>query len=410
MKKKIYYGAKLTFLLVEMKKFILYLTVFSAIFVGKEVVASDIDTMLFGPAKKITAAPSKDDPLIPRIVKETPENKDAAIPLIKKKGDKEEIFVPKEETSPLTVGSSVSPNKKEKSLTDEIKELDKEERGIEEEKEEELFSDTDNENDIDDEDYEEESEDKESLLKGTWVEKLGASISKDSKKDEEKTEDNSSSDKVSLEGLTKSSKKSGRSNASVFDISGVMLRMSLEQAQSTLLKRGYKMVSQKFEIPNFIKWRYEEQCRNAGIVGYERLNNCVVKAAKASNHQYVESSRFVKYDSQEEVNFWLTSNFTNNKVYKITYSTGITNVNRGSGQKIQYLRNIKTFEFWRRINQKYGTPDNKTEVLWGLGGNKPYMKASTGKLMLEDPMLRELDYTRMSREDAKFMNTNLYNF
>ena len=402
---------KLTFLLVEMKKFILYLTVFSAIFVGKEVVASDMDTMLFGPAKKITAAPEKNDPLIPRIVKETPENKDAAIPLIKKKGDKEEIFVPKEEHSPLTVGSSVSPTKKDKSLTDEIKELDKEERGLEEEDEdedvkEELFSSAD------DDDFEEEDDDskEESLLKGTWVEKLGASISKDSKKDEEKAEDNSSSDKVSLEGLTKSSKKSGRSNASVFDISGVMLRMSLEQAQSTLLKRGYKMVSQKFEIPNFIKWRYEEQCRNAGIVGYERLNNCVVKAAKASNHQYVESARFMKYDSQEEVNFWLTSNFTNNKVYKITYSTGITNVNRGSGQKIQYLRNIKTFEFWRRINQKYGTPDNKTEVLWGLGGNKPYMKASTGKLMLEDPMLRELDYTRMSREDAKFMNTNLYNF
>ena len=402
---------KLTFLLVEMKKFILYLTVFSAIFVGKEVVASDMDTMLFGPAKKITAAPEKNDPLIPRIVKETPENKDAAIPLIKKKGDKEEIFVPKEEHSPLTVGSSVSPTKKDKSLTDEIKELDKEERGLEEEDEdedvkEELFSSAD------DDDFEEEDDDskEESLLKGTWVEKLGASISKDSKKDEEKAEDNSSSDKVSLEGLTKSSKKSGRSNASVFDISGVMLRMSLEQAQSTLLKRGYKMVSQKFEIPNFIKWRYEEQCRNAGIVGYERLNNCVVKAAKASNHQYVESARFMKYDSQEEVNFWLTSNFTNNKVYKINYSTGITNVNRGSGQKIQYLRNIKTFEFWRRINQKYGTPDNKTEVLWGLGGNKPYMKASTGKLMLEDPMLRELDYTRMSREDAKFMNTNLYNF
>ncbi|MBP3546939.1 MAG: hypothetical protein J6K16_07435 [Alphaproteobacteria bacterium] len=402
---------KLTFLLVEMKKFILYLTVFSAIFVGKEVVASDMDTMLFGPAKKITAAPEKNDPLIPRIVKETPENKDAAIPLIKKKGDKEEVFVPKEEHSPLTVGSSVSPTKKDKSLTDEIKELDKEERGLEEEDEdedvkEELFSSAD------DDDFEEEDDDseEESLLKGTWVEKLGASISKDSKKDEEKAEDNSSSDKVSLEGLTKSSKKSGRSNASVFDISGVMLRMSLEQAQSTLLKRGYKMVSQKFEIPNFIKWRYEEQCRNAGIVGYERLNNCVVKAAKASNHQYVESARFMKYDSQEEVNFWLTSNFTNNKVYKITYSTGITNVNRGSGQKIQYLRNIKTFEFWRRINQKYGTPDNKTEVLWGLGGNKPYMKASTGKLMLEDPMLRELDYTRMSREDAKFMNTNLYNF
>ena len=38
------------------------------------------------------------------------------------------------------------------------------------------------------------------------------------------------------------------------------------------------------------------------------------------------------------------------------------------------------------------------------------MKAATGFLLLEDPMLKELDYTRMSREDQKYMNTNLYNF
>ena len=55
-------------------------------------------------------------------------------------------------------------------------------------------------------------------------------------------------------------------------------------------------------------------------------------------------------------------------------------------------------------------PDNKDEVTWGLGMNKPYMKASTGFLVLEDPMLRELDYTRMSREDQRFMNTDLYSF
>ena len=56
------------------------------------------------------------------------------------------------------------------------------------------------------------------------------------------------------------------------------------------------------------------------------------------------------------------------------------------------------------------TPDNKDEVLWGLGGNKPYLKAASGVLLLEDPMLRELDYTRMSREDQRFINTDLYNF
>ncbi len=209
-----------------------------------------------------------------------------------------------------------------------------------------------------------------------------------------------------------SSSKNGnrRSNASVFDISGLMLRMNLPQAEATMAKRGFKRISQKFEIPNFIKWRYEEQCRNAGVVGYERLASCVVKAAKENKHQYVESERFVKYDTQEEISINLTSNFTNNKIYKIVYQSMSTRTMRGSSQKIQYLRDIKIYDFWRKINQKYGVPDNKEDVIWGMGGNKPYMKASTGFLLLEDPMLKELDFTRMSREDQKYMNTNLYNF
>ena len=66
--------------------------------------------------------------------------------------------------------------------------------------------------------------------------------------------------------------------------------------------------------------------------------------------------------------------------------------------------------FGKKINQKYGVPDNKQDVIWGLGGNKPYMKAITGSLLLEDTMLRELDYTRMSREDQRFMNTDIYTF
>lgn len=361
-----------------MKKLLLYFTVISSFFIGSAYASGDIDNMLFGPAKKITASP-KNNPLIPHISSERKDNAQAATQ--QKAAPKNETRAIQEEASLPKVGVTPKKSKKdEKSLTQEIKEVGEE---------------------IEDK--------KDSVLKDTWVEKLGEKISQSASSDDSnaKSKDDGSN---SLENLTRSSGQNGRSNASVFDISGVMLRMTLNQAESAILKRGYKMVSRKYEIPNFIRWRYEEQCRNSGVIGYERLNNCVVKAAKDTNHQYVESSKFVKYDSQEEINIWLTSNFTNNKVYKITYTTGITNINRGSGQKIQYLRNIKTFEFWRRINQKYGTPDNKTEVLWGLGGNKPYMKAATGKLLLEDPMLRELDYTRMSREDAKFMNTGLYNF
>lgn len=245
-----------------------------------------------------------------------------------------------------------------------------------------------------------------SPLAGTWVEKL-AEKALSSSKDEEELEAGS----ISLEGMVNRSKSGNRrSNASVFDISGVMLRMSLPQAEAAVLKRGFKRISQKFEIPNFIKWRYEEKCRNAGVVGYERLANCVVKAAKENKHQYVESETFVKYDTQEEISINLTSNFTNNKVYKISYRSMSVRKNQGSSMKSQYLRDIKVYDFWRTVNRKYGVPDNREDVIWGMGGTKPYMKAATGFLLLEDPMLKELDYTRMSREDQKYMNTNLYNF
>ncbi len=329
--------------------------------------ADDVSTMLFGPAKKISA--QKSSPLIPKISKTEPQKKNIS-PQINSK------------TSAKTANKK--PKKEDKSLTEKIRQV---------------------EDDID-EKLEEEAD---SLLKDTWVEKLGNTLSsKDTKDSNDNIEVGSQS--VSLDSLTHEKRKNGRSNAAVFDISGVMLRMSLNQAESALLKRGFKPISKKYDIPNFIKWRYEEQCRNAGVIGYERLNSCVVKAAKENNYQFVQSSKYVKNDSKEEVEIWLTSNFTNNKVYKVTYSTKIVKSDQGSSKKIKYLHNIKTYEFWRRINQKYGVPDNKTEVLWGMGNNKPYLKAYTGKLLLEDPMLRELDYTRMSREDARFINSNLYNF
>ena len=71
-----------------------------------------------------------------------------------------------------------------------------------------------------------------------------------------------------------------RTNASVFDISGVMLRMNVKQTMEAMQKRGYQRNSEKYEIPNFIRWRYEEQCRNQGVVGYERTEACVIKMAQ----------------------------------------------------------------------------------------------------------------------------------
>ncbi len=200
-----------------------------------------------------------------------------------------------------------------------------------------------------------------------------------------------------------------RSNASVFDIAGAMLRMDYNQAEAALLRRGYRKTTQKMDIPNFIRWRGEDMCRNRGVIGYERLENCVIKMAKKEGYQFISEAQFNKYDTQETVHIYLTSNFTGNKVYKITYRSEAANLT-GNSAKARYLRNIKVYDFWKKINQKYGAPDNKDDVIWGLGNNQAYMKGETGRLLLEDPMLRELDFTRMSREDQRFINTDVYTF
>lgn len=200
-----------------------------------------------------------------------------------------------------------------------------------------------------------------------------------------------------------------RSNASVFDISGIMLRMDKEQVADAMQKRGYKKTSEHMEIPNFIRWRYEEQCRNQGIIGYERIGNCVIKLSQKNNYQFVQKENFNNFITKESIEVYYTSNFTGNKVHRIMYQTEAANI-KGSGAKATYLRNIKVFDFWKKINQKYGSPDNREEVTWGLGDKKPILKAATGRLILDDPMLLELDYTRMSREDQKFMNTAVYTF
>ena len=247
-------------------------------------------------------------------------------------------------------------------------------------------------------------------VSGTWINKLAATAEGKTAAPQTSAATAASSPETDLETMVeKAKRRNQRSNASVFDISGAMLRMSFQQIDDTLTRRGFRRSMQKMDIPNFIRWRNEDKCRAAGVVGYERLENCVIKIAKRDKHQYVETASYAKYDTKESIEVRFTSNFTNNKAYKISYKSEAANIT-GNSQKAIYLRNIKIYDFWKKINQTYGNPDNRDDVIWGLGGNKPYLQAATGRLVLEDPMLRELDYTRMSREDQRFMNTDLYSF
>lgn len=200
-----------------------------------------------------------------------------------------------------------------------------------------------------------------------------------------------------------------KSNAANFDISGLKLRMTPKEVEETMKQQGYKKILETLEVPNFIKWRSEELCRQHGVIGFERLNACATMVAKENGFQFVEHQVYNRYITKESIEVYFTSTFTDNLAHRIFYKSSVP-FSDSKASKNVYLNNIKVFDFWRRIDLKYGKPDNTTEVKWGLGGKKPYLKAGTGKLELTDPLLKDLDTARMINEDTRFANTQYYTF
>ena len=243
----------------------------------------------------------------------------------------EQIFLPpKPNIQTENPTTAKKDDKKDSSLTDELKKTDPEKR--------------------------------ENIIEGTWIEKLTELSpskllgSENDKKSDNEKETSENSDEYyddadsDIEGMMRNYRqktKNGKSNASVFDIAGVMLRMNPQQAEDILTNRGFKKINAKFQIPNFIKWRNEEKCRNSGIVGYERTQACVIQKAKKDGFEYVQYMKFAKFETKEELEFYLTSNFTGNKIYKIEYRSLIASIN-GNSPKAIYIRNLKIYDFWRR--------------------------------------------------------------
>lgn len=202
---------------------------------------------------------------------------------------------------------------------------------------------------------------------------------------------------------------SQRKNAAHFDISGIKLRMTPEEVGKVLEAQGYKRIVQNMEIPNFIKWRSEELCRQHGVIGFERLNACATRVAVENGYNFIERETYNRYATKESIDVYYSSSFTGNLAHRIFYKSSVPLSDSKASNNV-YINNLKIYDFWKRIDLKYGPPDNTSEIKWGLGGKKPYMKAKTGYLELADPLLKNLDMARMFNEDTRLANTNYYTF
>lgn len=223
------------------------------------------------------------------------------------------------------------------------------------------------------------------------------------------SEGNSVEQKFDTDAIVKKAKRNTRANAANFDISQVRLRMKPDEVERVLGKQGYRRVIQEMEVPNFIKWRSEELCRLHGIIGFERLNSCAIEVAKNNGYQFIKREVYNRYNTKESIDVYYTSTFTDNVSHHIYYRSNVP-LSDSKVSKNVYINNLKIFDFWRRVSLKYGEPDNKSEIKWGLGGKKPYLKATTGTLELSDPLLQSLDVTRMFNEDTRLANTEYYTF
>lgn len=200
-----------------------------------------------------------------------------------------------------------------------------------------------------------------------------------------------------------------RSNAAYFDIAGVKLRMSPDEVEKILTAQGYRRIMQEVRIPNFIRWRSEEICRIHGIIGFERLRACAAMIARENGFEYVAFETYNRSSTKETMSVLYTSTFTDNLSHHIIYKSEVP-ISTSKASPHVYINNLKVYDFWRRIDLRYGPPDNTSEIKWGLGGKKPYLQASTGNLELVDPVLKDLDSARMLNEDSRLANIPYYNF
>lgn len=203
----------------------------------------------------------------------------------------------------------------------------------------------------------------------------------------------------------------GGSNAAIFDVAGIMLKMKPHQVREIMHKRGFQMLKAEEEIPNFLEWKYDEWCRKRGMVGYDKISNCILAKAEKDEKRYIYKMSFNKYETRESLDVYFTSPYTKNRAFKAEYNSA-GDPSLGSSPKSLYQRHDRLRNFWVRVYKKYGQPDDETEdgMIWTKGYEEPLLLARHGYLLLEDPNLPYADQQAMIRVDKKMLNGSLFSF
>ena len=204
-------------------------------------------------------------------------------------------------------------------------------------------------------------------------------------------------------------------DASRFDIAGIGLGMTPEEAEEAAKEYNFTLVDTIYNIPRFLSWKYKETCQDAGYLVYTATQECIKNMAEKKGERYISEIRLANQANKEKIKVNFTSSFGDNLSYKITYvSEG--DYSLGTSTEAVFKKRERRKAFWQRVIEKYGMPSDLVEMLWTEGLDKPYLKATmnrsstNGMLVLEEVSITDADTYGMMRANREMPPSRGFSF
>ncbi|MBP5794585.1 MAG: hypothetical protein J6W41_01030 [Alphaproteobacteria bacterium] len=155
-------------------------------------------------------------------------------------------------------------------------------------------------------------------------------------------------------------------NVANFDIAGIMLGMNFEDVYNLYHEHNNLYAPRKrnslvYTIPTDWKYNLDYECRQSGVVQPNKLEKCIRSLAQNRGLLYVSEIHLERVKTGEKIDVFLTSNATDNVVYRIVYSNDVEKL-EGNNPKFADQRDKRRLAFWKNVVAKYGTPNSGVDT------------------------------------------------
>lgn len=155
-------------------------------------------------------------------------------------------------------------------------------------------------------------------------------------------------------------------NVANFDIAGIMLGMNFEDVYNLYHEHNNLYAPRKrnslvYTIPTDWKYNLDYECRQSGVVQPNKLEKCIRSLAQNRGLLYVSEIHLERVKTGEKIDVFLTSNATDNVVYRIVYSNDVEKL-EGNNLKFADQRDKRRLAFWKNVVAKYGTPNSGVDT------------------------------------------------